>query len=150
MKIYLAARFSRKEEMAEFARRLESVGHVITSSWVFGGEEGLTLPEVSDLDLNDVLRADMVLSWTEALGSYNRGGGRHTEFGIALALGKYNWLVGEREQIFHHDERVRAFAHLDDVILALKEEGSKGAGSTNDYKDVKSIPASLLTKKAAA
>jgi len=121
MKIYIAARFSRITEMKEFADRLAAAGHEITARWVYGGEEGLTLEEISDLDVEDVVKADMVLSWTEPEGSYNRGGGRHTEFGIGMALNKHLWLVGPREQIFHYDKRVRQFNHLDEVINELKK-----------------------------
>lgn len=119
MKIYIAARFSRITEMAEFGDRLKAAGHEITARWVYGGEEGLTLEEISDLDVEDVVKADMVLSWTEPKGSYNRGGGRHTEFGIGMALDKLLWIVGPREQIFHNDGRVVQFDHLDQVIEAL-------------------------------
>jgi hypothetical protein len=101
MKIYLAARFSRLDEMRKYADELKEDGHEITSSWNYGGEEGLTFTDIALLDVRDVLSADAVVSFTEPYGSSNVGGGRHVEFGVALAAKKKLFIVGEREQVFH-------------------------------------------------
>lgn len=100
MKIYLAARFSRREELIDYADSLKEDGHEITSSWVYGGEDGLSREDIAKLDVCDVLRADMVVLFTEPYGTAVAGGGRHTEFGIGLGTGKKLAIVGEREQIF--------------------------------------------------
>jgi hypothetical protein len=34
-KIYIAAKTSRRKQMAEIGRSLEAAGHTITSSWIF-------------------------------------------------------------------------------------------------------------------
>lgn len=101
MKLYLAAKFHKIDEMRGYADHLKEDGHEITSSWVYGGEEGKSFEEIAELDVNDVLAGDAVVSFTEPYGSSNSGGGRHVEFGIGLAEMKKLFLVGERETIFH-------------------------------------------------
>lgn len=100
MKIYLAARFTRQTELQDYANQLIEDGHEITSSWVFGGEDGLNFENIASLDVKDVLRADAVLLFTEPYGTANKGGGRHTEFGIGLGTGKSLYVCGDREQVF--------------------------------------------------
>ena len=47
-------------------------------------------------------------------------GGRHVEFGLAIAWGKPVYLVGERENVFHWLPQVRVFPALDEVVNYLK------------------------------
>jgi len=109
MKIYLASRFSRIDEMRKYADELKEDGHEITASWVYGGEEGLTFTDIATLDIADVRRCDAIVSFTEPYGSSNPGGGRHTEFGLGIAFDKLLYLVGEREQVFHWHPSVVQF-----------------------------------------
>jgi hypothetical protein len=54
------------------------------------------------MDLEDVRRASICLAFTEPREESKPGrGGRHTELGIALALGLHVMLVGPREHVFH-------------------------------------------------
>jgi nucleoside 2-deoxyribosyltransferase len=101
MKLYLAGRFLRLLEFRKMADELKEDGHQITSSWVYGSEEGKTFDEIAITDLEDVKACDTVVSFTEPYGSSNQGGGRHVEFGYALGLKKGMILVGEKEVIFH-------------------------------------------------
>lgn len=112
-KVYLAARFSKRANMEEKANILKACGFEITSRWVYGGEDGLSREQIAMLDLADVDRADIVVSFTEPEGSYNRGGGRHTEFGYALAKNKRMVLIGPREQVFHHHAAVEQYETLE-------------------------------------
>jgi hypothetical protein len=41
MRIYLAARYDRRHEMRDVARRLRAAGHAITSIWIEGLHEGV-------------------------------------------------------------------------------------------------------------
>ena len=113
MKIYLAARYSRYPEMQRYATQLEEKGHTITSRWIAGNHQ------ISDAALNDegsreqrslfaeedwfdLVMADAVISFTEEPRKTNTSrGGRHVEFGGALAMGKHCSVVGYRENIFH-------------------------------------------------
>lgn len=112
-RLYLAARFSRRAEMEEKANLLKRCGFDITSRWVYGGEDNLTREQIAMLDLTDVDRADIVVSFTEPEGTAVRGGGRHTEFGYGLAKNKKIVIIGEREQVFHHHSAVEQYATLE-------------------------------------
>lgn len=143
MKIYTAGRYARREEILGYANQLEAAGHEITARWTKGDEEGKTLEEVALMDWEDVVRADMVLVFTDPKGSAQIGGGRHTELGFGYALKKHVWLVGEWEQVFHSLPGVKRFTNLDGVIKALevfdttkkaKEYIQTGVAAFNDMK----------------
>lgn len=99
MKIYLAARYERRTELAGYADRLRKLGHVVTSRWLAGNAE-LPVAAQAEMDLADIDEAEVVVSFTEPPGVYSRGG-RHVEFGYALARGKSLVIVGPAENIFH-------------------------------------------------
>lgn len=125
VKIYLAARYSRHPEMQGYAAELRELGYVITSRWINGSHQlmldGKPLGpereamfesahesmesqrrEFAQHDWDDLMDADIVVSFTEqprVLG--NSRGGRHVEFGAALAVGKRCVVVGFRENVFH-------------------------------------------------
>lgn len=110
MKIYLAARYSRREELVGYAEELRQAGHIITSRWLCGqhehkGPEALTPLEHRELwalgNNEDILSADCVVSFTELEDSPYGRGGRHVEFGMAMATGRRLVVVGHRENIFH-------------------------------------------------
>lgn len=111
MKIYLAARFSRQEELCKYARSLETLGHVVTSRWLTGkhGWSGISdhmIPAEEQAvfareDLEDVEAADLIICFTEPSGSGPARGGRHVEFGYALARGKRCMVVGPHENVFY-------------------------------------------------
>jgi nucleoside 2-deoxyribosyltransferase len=113
MKVYLAALFSQRPEMEEVADRLKDAGMEITARWVYGGEEGLTREQIAVLDLEDVDKADVVISFTHPRGTPTSGGGRHVEFGYGLAKGKKLILIGHRENVFHDYPGVEVFPTVD-------------------------------------
>lgn len=140
MKIYLAARYSRRDEMRKIAATLVEYGHQITSCWItttwgeperkamWGGSTDANLPappehreEYAVKDLDDVMDADCVINFTEAPGAGGRGG-RHVEMGVALATRKRTIVIGFRENIFHHYQRVEFYPGLEACLNKLKEE----------------------------
>ena len=121
MKIYMASMFSRREELEALSPLLHSVGHECTARWVFGGEDGLSLEDIAILDLEDVKKADAVLSFTHPRGTLTPGGGRHVEFGYGLALGKRMILIGPRENVFHSYPFVEQYDHLMEFIAHEKD-----------------------------
>lgn len=150
MKIYLAARFPRIEEMRKYADELTEDGHEVTASWVYGGEEGLTFSDIALLDVSDVIKSDALVCFTEPYGSSNVGGGRHSEFGVALALRKKLYLVGEREQVFHWWPSViqfPQFKHLRNHLKGRKCNDSqvKTLSTTSPSTDTNSTLDSLLS-----
>jgi hypothetical protein len=147
MKIYLASRYSRRAELCIWRHQLEDIGHTVTSRWLNGshqisdaglpigdhgeklveGDGGSESEEANRLrahfvieDCADVAAADIVISFTEpprsALG--NRGG-RHVEFGMAVALRKRLIVVGYRENLFHWLPEVEFFEDWQSALGAL-------------------------------
>lgn len=130
MKIYLAARYSRREELCAYREQLQSIGHTVQARWLDGGHQisdegqpigdhGEKLVESGDDlraavlrekfardDWEDVNAAECVINFTEPPRSKANRGGRHVEFGIALANGARVLVVGHRENIFHWLPRV--------------------------------------------
>jgi hypothetical protein len=118
VKIYLAGPFSARAELNEQAARLIADGHVITSRWLDGdgGHAADGTPEQMDAwaaeDLVDVVSADMLVLWNGSPTGRGRGG-RHVEFGAALAWGKDLVVVGPRRNAFEFLAAVRHFADWD-------------------------------------
>jgi hypothetical protein len=127
MKIYLAARYSRRSELCQYREELREMGHTVQAVWLNGehqisdsgkpiGETGELLVEGDDEssthcaaelrqkfakdDLADVRACELLIAFTEKPRSGFSRGGRHVELGIAIGMGKQIMLVGPRENIF--------------------------------------------------
>lgn len=155
MKIYLAARYSRREELAAHRTELEALGHTVQARWLNGehqladdgtpiGETGAALVEgtlrsgemlseherserAATLrarfaldDWEDVNAAECVISFTEPPRSKPNRGGRHVEYGIALANKARVIVVGHRENIFHWLPQVEFFENWQSAFESLK------------------------------
>lgn len=121
--IYIAGRFSRREEFQRYAAVLETKGWTVTSTW-------LKQPHAIDMqtpgvyhdgqrqefalkDYFDVVEADYLLYFTEDFQQSRnflaRRGGRHVELGIALGVGNHIYLVGPKENIFCYLPSIEQF-----------------------------------------
>ena len=102
--VYIASRYGRRQEMLVYAKRLREVGVEVTSRWVEGLHDGLPDAVCAYDDLRDIDKAEALVSFTETPGDIpgRSRGGRHVEFGYALAKGKELHIVGPRENVFHH------------------------------------------------
>jgi hypothetical protein len=107
--VYLAARYSRRCEIALKADYLKGYGLEVTSEWLKEptviDPNGTTDPGWWGThalhDLADIEAADCLVLFAESPeDSYPRGG-RHVEFGYALGIGKRVIVVGPKENIFH-------------------------------------------------
>ena len=119
MKLYLASRYARRDELARYAEELKRGGHEIVSTWLTQsrGDSDLVARVESerestpvearvfaDADEHDVLRCDALVAFSEAPYStvpLAERGMRHVEFGLARAWGKRLVVVGPRENIGH-------------------------------------------------
>lgn len=146
MRIYLAARYSRREELCVYRSVLEKMGHVVTSRWLNGahqisdrgtpiGDQGEKMVEGDDgnnsdeaarmrdrfarEDFADCMSCDLLIAFTEPPRSSASRGGRHVELGIALGTMKRVFVVGHRENIFCWMEDVRFFERFNDLIDAI-------------------------------
>lgn len=126
MIVYLAARYSRKEEMRRYAAELAEIGYTVRCDWVTGDHDLAEDREAAEIDLNDVLDSEILISFTEppAPTPGRARGGRHVEFGIALAAGNRCIVVGHRENIFHYLADVEFYPTWELARDVLRQEAS--------------------------
>lgn len=159
MNIYLAARYSRREELCGYRSQLAALGFTVQARWLNGehqlsnngtpiGEKGEALVEgtlrsgetlspeeqteraaalrqqFAQDDWEDVNAAEIVISFTEAPRSSANRGGRHVEYGIALANSARVIVIGHRENIFHWLPCVEFHETWEAALKALSD--SKG------------------------
>lgn len=130
MKIYIAARFSKRPEANELAQHLKTLGHSITSRWVLPDSDHVVPTGMSKQaadserrrfameDIEDVQACDWMISFMEEPRNNSRGG-RHVEFGVALGLGKKLTIIGPRETVFHHLDEVQHFGSVEELVVSL-------------------------------
>lgn len=129
MRIYLAARNYRLDELRGYADDLRNMGHEVTSRWLQGRHQARgsldhpQWPGIAQEDVDDLAAADAVISITEP--TRGGGGGRHVEFGLGLAWGKRMLLLGAAENLFHTLPSVEAYPTWEDVLAGLGSEGAK-------------------------
>jgi hypothetical protein len=111
--VYIAGRYSRRPELLAVAQLLRAQGTIVTSRWLDGRHDKVPPVDCAKDDLEDIDAAHGLLSFTEDNVGY-MSGGRHVEFGYALARGKWLWIVGPFENVFHHLGRVRQFGSVSD------------------------------------
>lgn len=123
--VYLAGRFASAPMLELQAGEFRAAGHTVTSRWHTGshgdphGDVDLNaydMPRYTVEDLDDIRAADTIVSFTQDGGGR---GGRHVEFGVALALGKRLVLVGPREHVFHTLAHVEQYDTVAGAIHAL-------------------------------
>lgn len=124
--VYLAARYSRRLELCIYREELRALGIHVTSRWLDGehqisdngmhlGSENAEIIEGDSQheaaialrqrfaaeDWADLKAAGVCVSFTEPARSGPSRGGRHVEFGAAMAWGRRCIVVGHRENVFH-------------------------------------------------
>lgn len=131
MRIYLAARYTRRLELCGYARDLEAIGHVVTSRWLNGDHESPTNRGLGPVDpkdsmvwaledIEDVRSAHCLIAFTEEARAEPGRGGRHVEYGIALGLGLQIGVVGHYENVFHCLPVVRFFPTWIECLTELR------------------------------
>lgn len=109
--VYLAGRYATHPEMQTRRDDLNQLGYYVTSRWINGGHEWVGVPDeempvelgrrFAQEDLLDMNAADIVICFTEEPRTKMGWGGRHVEFGWAVARGKAVAVVGPRENVFY-------------------------------------------------
>ena len=127
MRIYLAASFSRKEELKKYREDMEAIGHECSSRWLDveanDAAADLTLDEktlqkYARKDLEDVVGSDMLIVFSEEEGVAARGG-KHVEYGCALGCGIDVAVVGRTEHLFHHMKGVPVYTNWEECLAAI-------------------------------
>jgi nucleoside 2-deoxyribosyltransferase len=131
VKFYLAAGFSRKDEIAGKTRQLQSLKIGVTSTWPWeDAAPHSTLDSVGDeylilngrKDLGEIKAADGVILFTQDPTKPFVRGGRMHEFGYAQGLGKRLIVCGPRENIFHYLPEVEVVATWEELLKKLAQE----------------------------
>lgn len=134
MNIYLAARFSKQDEMRLVRQQLEERdGHRVTARWL--DEVPYPAPEdqipihvmrqYAEYDLEDIENADAIVCFTEPARTGPTRGGRHVEFGYALALCRHIYVVGPVENIFYSLPQVKHYKTWTGARRAINAEDSR-------------------------
>lgn len=135
-RIYLAARYNRRLEMCGRAKDLEALDYHVTSTWICGNsplsiiDDGVSLngawreewAEVAIEDMAQLFASHILIAFTEASDGPRGRGGRHVEFGMALARGMRLIVVGPRETVFHCLGSVEQYDTWDDALAQLRSE----------------------------
>lgn len=121
MKVYLAARYQWIDKMKVEREKFLAAGFEITADWIESDEvnQARSRSENARLDLYGIAQADVFVLYALPIGTMFSSGGRMTELGYAIALGKKVILVGERENVFCHLDNILAFNSTEDVIAHL-------------------------------
>lgn len=130
-RVYLAAQYTRREELQLYAAQLETRGHRVVSSWLRGDkqdERAMSTEEKGRIALgivDEVESADTVVAFTEGPDCTVARGGRHVETGIAIPFALASsvqariYVVGPRENIFHCLPGVERFDTFRQLLNAL-------------------------------
>lgn len=117
MKAYIAAPYPERDVAIIVMQQLEAGGIEVTSTWLRRLDQ-LTNSDARK-DLVDVERADVLVALNPHGWEKKGTGGRHVEFGYALALGKPIVLVGKRSNIFHYLDIVTVVADTENLAAHL-------------------------------
>ncbi len=113
MKVYIAAPYPLRSEARDLGLTLRNLGHHVTSRWLLKDDD--SSDATAQMDLDDVDRADVLLLWQPGEWANKGTGGRHVEFGYALAIGKPVVVFGSKTNVFHYLDRVRVTERLEDL-----------------------------------
>lgn len=129
MKLYLMISWAALEEGKRAARMLEQAGHMVTNhflrpDYVAPLTPDDELPEEETYrralaDLSDLAEADVAVSMN--VSGPSTSGGRHIEFGAALAMNKRIAIIGKPENIFQRMRGVRGFLNVGHLIDGLSD-----------------------------
>lgn|SRR5487761_1826 len=119
--VYLAASFDRAKEMQVHRNELAEIGYNVCSRWI--DSHDIVMPDLTlaraaaQEDVADILKCEIMIQFTD---SPSTTGGRHVEFGLAFAFGKYIAIVGQRQNVFEASEGVSQFDTWVDLMHKLR------------------------------
>jgi len=139
MKLYLAGRYDRREELLAVAENLRAQGHVVTSRWLDGEHEAQdetagseTRRMWAECDKVDISLADVFIYFCEKDKSRQHGrGGRCFELGFAIGLEKnVRFIGGPEDNIFTCTIAEARYKTVDDLMSCawLNKSGCSSCG----------------------
>lgn len=126
MTVYIASRFERKHEMKALVSLFAEHNIQVEARWL--DEDISPQSQLSDLtplycrskaeiDLEDINSSDTFVFFSDDRPITVRGG-KHVEFGYALATGKRLVVIGPHENIFHYLPGVVQYHSVEDFLDA--------------------------------
>jgi len=129
LKVYISARFGRREEMIGISQQIQKLGYIDLSRWLVL-EEGVNpseevLKERAHIDRDDVYACDILIRFSDDLTTPTVPSGwctasRFEETGMAEALGKAIIIVGGNQSLFDRLESRLHMATVEELLLALQ------------------------------
>ena len=143
MKVYLAAGFSRKNEIADKAVELMNLGIIVTSTWT--AEEAKPTSQLNDVtdeyllfngkrDLDEIVACDALVLFTQDPTKPFVRGGRMHEAGFAVGLGKRLYICGPRENIFHWQPNIMRCDTWDEMKQTLVTDARVPAAEKSEAR----------------
>lgn len=122
MTVYLAARYSRKEEIKSKSLILKELGIGVTSNWLDepASNNGLGSGKAAIQDIEDIQKADEFILFSESPTELHVRGGRHFETGYAYGIGKRITIVGPKENTFHFLKDITIFNTWEEFLQSKK------------------------------
>ena len=123
--IYIAGQYARRDEFRAYAASLRLRGIVVTSRWL---DEPYPLNStITDLtpeenhglamkDRDDIEDALGFLFFAEDPGNQPPRGGRHVEFGYAVAFQKRIFVIGGPENTFHYLPEIKHYPTFEEFL----------------------------------
>lgn len=160
--VYLAARYSRRGELANCRAALASFGYIVTSRWLDGDHEltpddrdGAASAQADDdsrlrfalEDWQDLRSAETLIAFTEEPRTHNGRGGRHVELGAALALGLRTIVCGPRENVFCHLPQVAHAVCWEEALTHLLQAAPPAGGGRPNRCRICSYPGDMTGAK---
>jgi hypothetical protein len=131
LKVYLASRWEDRSEIIEYRNFLvKAAGIESTARWLTPTHPRLQDKVANDMktghtvqsrDVEDILRADVVIVFSPKKAHGNGTGGRHVECGIAIGRNKPILLCGIPENVFHCNDNVTVVPTVRKLIRHLKK-----------------------------
>lgn len=124
MKLYLAAAFSRRDEMRVVAKELYQAGYTITSRWIENTPQVIKdrrgKMEDAFMDVQDLRAADVLVRFSDNLEQPTipaklGSGARMFEFGMAWERGIPVVVVGGKQNIFDNLPNVTHVKSLEEL-----------------------------------
>jgi nucleoside 2-deoxyribosyltransferase len=121
MKIYIAAMYQQIDVMKFERLAYTDAGFICTAEWIESDEanQARSRHENATIDLAGIDEADVLVLYTQPVGTKFSSGGRMVEFGYALGKNMPVFVVGERENVFCHLDHVVICKDTADAVRKL-------------------------------
>jgi nucleoside 2-deoxyribosyltransferase len=129
MRLYLAAQFSRRDELRNYGNELQKIGIDVTAEWLYEQSVGEAMGsnpahtrEIAQRDIRDIDRCNLLLLFTNGPEKLIVRGAHHFEAGYAYGRGINVITVGPQDNVFYYLPCIKNFPTWDDAFEHLKRE----------------------------